>query len=294
MSTAPPATLYSLGSIVQWIDDAVTSALVGGVATTIERIIEVIWLPLELGVSLYLLFYGYLIATQQIPTPFGAALWRIVKIIIIVGIISRGGLYQTAIAEAMIALPDGLMRAVTGQTSSAQDMLADFHNSGLETATRLEERAPSMLAQIGRSILFSIVSLAITVLYTIVTVLGLILNMVAKVGIAIVAMLGPIFIAFLLFESSKKYFMNWLNQALYFSLYGLLFTMTFVLVMNMLGYVQSILLRMTEADSVNIFQVFSVVLVIAVTSMFIFKLPSTILRAVTTGQSIDIPLIGRI
>lgn len=289
-----PATLYSLSGIVEWIDTVITNTLVGLVAGTIERITEAIWLPLEIGVAIYLLFYGYLIATQQIPTPFGAALWRIVKIILVVGILETGGLYQTQIAEAMLALPDALMSAATGEPANAINVLSNFHLSGLETATKLEDRAPSMLTQLGRAILFSIVALSITVLYTLITILGLILTVVAKVGMAIVVMVGPIFIASTLFEATKEFFRMWTRQAVYFGLYGLLFTMTFGLVMGMLGYIQTILLGMTDADSINIFQILAIVKIIAVVSIFMFKLPSTVLTAVTGGQPVDLPFIGRI
>lgn len=294
MAIAPPATLYSLGGIVQWIDQALTTAFVIGVAGNIERLTHTIWLPLEVGVTIYLLFYGYLIATQQIPTPFGAALWRILKIILVVGIIEAGGFYQTHIAEAMLALPDEVVKSITGETTSAKDMLADFHNSGLETATKLEERMPDAFFDMFMSVLFAGVALLITIIYTIVTILGLVLMVIAKFGMAIVIMIGPIFISALLFDSTKELFQGWLRQAVYFSLYGLLFTLTFSLVMGMLGYVQTIILGMADADAINIFQILAVILIVSAMAMFLLKLPSMILRTITGGASIDLPFIGQI
>lgn len=294
MAMSPPATLYSLGGIVQWIDTALNTMLLGGVAQNVQKVTEAIWLPLELAVGIGLVIYGFLVATQQIPTPFSQAIVRIFKIVFIVGLLEAGGFYQTQIMEAMLALPDELMQVVTGNTASARDVLADFHNSGLEMATRLGDRAPSMLTEIGLSILFAIVSLLITLIYTLVTIIGVLMMAVAKVGMALLVMVGPIFIAALLFEQTKRFFNQWVEQALYYSLYATLFALMFALVMGMLGYIQSILLDMTQAPEINVLQILGAVIFIGVLSMFLLKLPGVVTAKLTGGQSMDLPIVGRI
>lgn len=294
MAITPPATLYSLGGIVQWIDTALNTMLLAGVAENVQRITEAIWLPLELSVGISLIIYGFLVATQQIPTPFGLALLRIFKIVFIVALLEAGGFYQTQIMDAMLSLPDELMRVVTGSTTLARDALADFHNTGLETATRLGDRAPNMLTEIGLSILFSIVSIVVTLIYTLVTIIGVLMMSVTKIGMALVIMVGPIFIAAYLFEPTKKFFNQWLEQTLYFSLYASLFSLMFALVMSMLGYIQNILLDMTQAPEINILQILGAVIFIGVLAAFLLKLPQVITSKITAGAGIEMPFIGRI
>lgn len=294
MALSPPATLYSMGGMVQWIDTSLNTMLLAGVAQNVQRVTEAIWLPLELAVTISLMLYGFLVATQRIPTPFGEALVKIFKIVFVVGILEAGGFYQTQIMAAMLALPDELMSVVTGNTTVARDVLADFHNSGLETATQLGDRAPGMLTEIGLSILFTIVSLLITIMYTLVTIIGILMMAVAKVGMALVVMVGPIFIAALLFEQTKKFFNLWAEQALYYSLYAALFTLMFALVMGMLGYIQGILLNMTQAPEINVFQILGAVIFIAVLSIFLLKLPSIITSKITGGVGINLPFVGNI
>ncbi|SHI11641.1 type IV secretion system protein [Pollutimonas bauzanensis] len=294
MAIPAPATLYSLGSIVQWIDESLNTMLINGVADNVERLTGAIWLPLELGVTIGLMTYGWMVAAQRIPTPYGEALVRIFRIVVVVAIIESGGFYQSQIMGAMLALPDGLMQAVTGEPASARDVLADFHNSGLETATRLDERAPSVLTEIGQSILFALVSLVITVIYTLVTIMGILMMSVAKVGMALIVMVGPLFIAALLFDHTKEFFKFWLQQALYFALYGTLFTLVFGLVMGMLGYVQNILLGMTTAAEINVLQILGVVILVAALAMFLMKLPSVIVGKITGGSPVDMPFIGQL
>lgn len=294
MAFSPPATLYSLGGIVQWIDTSLNTMLLAGVAQNVQKVTEAIWLPLELAVAISLMLYGFLVSTQQIPTPFGQALVKIFKVVFIVGILEAGGFYQVQIMDAMLALPDELMKVVTGNPVSARDVLADFHNSGLETATRLGDRAPSMLTEIGLSILFSIVSVVITIIYTLVTIMGILMMAVAKVGMALIVMVGPLFIAAYLFEQTKQYFTAWLNQSLYYSLYATLFTLMFALVMGMLGYIQGILLNMTEAPEINVLQILAAVILIALLSFFLMKLPNVITKKLTNGSGIQLPFLGEI
>lgn len=294
MATPAPATLYSLGGIVQWLDESLNNMLLSGVAGNVERITNAIWLPLELGVLIWMIFYGYLISTQQIQTPFGAALWNIVKVVLVVTILEANGFYQTQIMSAMLALPDELVSVVTGSPASARDTLADFHNSGLETATRLDERAPSGITKIALSVLFAIVAFFITIIYTLVTLIGLLMMTVAKVGMTLIVAIGPIFIAALLFEKTKEFFNFWLFQALYFALYGLVFSLVFGVVMGMLGYIQNILFGMTTAPEINILQIFAALFMVCLVAVFLLKLPSVIVSKVTNGASVEMPFIGRI
>ena len=290
----PPSTLYSLGGIVQWIDESLNTMLLNGLAQNVERLTAAIWAPLEIGVFISLLIYGFLIATQRIPTPFTEALVKIVKIVVIVAIVESGGFYQTQIMDAMLDLPDELTSVVVGEPTNTRDVLADFHNKGLETATKIDERAPSIMTQIGRSILFAIVSLIITIIYTAVTIVGILLMSVVKIGMALVVALGPMFIAALLFEQTKELFGQWLSQCLYFTLFGAVFTLMFSLVMGMLGYIQNILLGLADAPEINILQIMAAVMLIGTLSIFLMKLPSTIVGKVTGGASISVPFLGNI
>ncbi|AEC18855.1 TrwI3 protein [Pusillimonas sp. T7-7] len=294
MASVPIAQLSSLGEIVQWLDQTLENMLLAGVAGNVERITTGIWPFLEIGVSIGLLIYGYLIATQQIPTPFGKALGHIAKIALVVGILEAGGFYQTHIMGAMLALPDGFMELITGSPENARDWLAEFHNSGLETATRVEERAPDFWSDIGRTVLFAIVTVIIVLMYTLVTVLGLLLMAVAKAGMALMIMIGPLFIAAALWSKTRAFFMNWLYQTVYFALYGMLFTLVFSLVMGMLTHIQAIIFYMVGSEEINILQVMGVIILAIFVSIFLMKLPSVILSKATGGEAVDMPFLGRL
>lgn len=286
----PSISLDSFGNIVPWIDKTVSRVLLEKVAQNVETVIEAIWLPLELGVAIYLMFYGYLIATQQIPTPFGAALWKIVKIVMVVAIIEANGFYQTQIMEAMLHLPDDMMSIIAGAPRSMADALSEFQNTGIEISTRIEERSPEGLTEIFQTFLFTLVAFIIVVVYTWVTIIGLILMTVTKVGMAILVMFGPIFIAFLMFEKTKDLFYLWLRQGLYFSLYGVAFISVFTVVIGMLGYVQSIILHVITKEAINILQIMAIIILISSITIFLFKLPATIVAQITGGRSIGFPI----
>lgn len=293
MDSNSPA-LTSLGGIVQWLDEMINQMLLTSVAVNLERIINAIWLPLELAVTIGLLIYGYLIATQQIRTPFAEALGHIVKIIFIVALIEAGGFYQTHIMQTMLALPDEMLQIITGSPDNARNVLADFHNSGLETATKLQERSPDFWTDMLRTVIFAAVSVLIVIMYTIVTVIGLLLMTVAKVGMALMVTIGPFFIAAALFQATKPFFTLWLQQALYFAFYGMLYTLVFSVVMGMLNHIQKILFYMTESDEINILQIMAVIFLVSKVAIFLLKLPSAITSKVTGGEGVDMPVLGRI
>src|SRR5690606_31785813 len=124
MVDIPP--LRSLGEIVQWMNEMLDQMFVNGLAANVQRLTEAIWVPLAIGALIWMLVYGYLIATQQIQQPFGAGLRTIQKVLFIVGLIETGGLYQTGIANAMISLPDELRQAVIGSSSSGSEVLGHY------------------------------------------------------------------------------------------------------------------------------------------------------------------------
>lgn len=291
---AQPATLYSLGGIVQWIDESVNNAFVVGIAQNVQRVTEGIWPLLEICTLLSLLIYGFLVASQQISTPFGRALVNMVKIAFVVGLLETGGLYQTHIMGMMLALPNDMMSLIAGEPVSAVDSLTDFLNSSIETSTHIVERAPSMLTQLGKAILFMIVAAIMQFLYVMMTVIGLLMLMIAKVGMALIVTVGPFFIAFALFDQTKEFFKLWLQQAVFYGLYAAMFSIMFLTVMGMLGYIQQILLGMVQAAEINIFQIFAVLVLVGLVSIFLFKVPVAVTRKITQGFSINMPFIGDI
>lgn len=294
MDSTPSIALTSLGNIVQWLDQMINQMLLSSVAGNLERIIGAIWLPLEIAVAISLMIYGVMVATQQIPTPFGKALINIFRIVFVVAIIEAGGFYQTQIMGTMLALPDELLQIITGGPGNVRDVLAEFHNAGLETATKIGDRSPSVLGDMFRAVVFATVSIVIVVLYTLVTIVGLVLMTVAKVGMALVVMLGPFFIAAYLFEPTKKYFNQWVEQALYFAFYGLIFTMVFSIVMGMLSYIQRIITTMVSVDVINVFQILGVLLLVSFVAITLLKLPAVIVQKLTGGLPIDMPIIGKL
>lgn len=294
MDSTPSVALTSLGDIVRWLDQMINQMLLSSVAVNLERIIGAIWLPLELAVTISVMIYGVMVATQQVPTPYGQAILKIFKIVFVVAIIEANGFYQTQIMGAMLALPDELLQIITGSPGNARDVLADFHNAGLETATNLGERAPSILGDMFRSVVFAAVSIIIVVMYTLVTVVGLVLMTVAKVGMALMVTVGPFFIAAYLFEPTKKFFNEWVQQALYYAFYGLVFTLVFSLVMGMLSYIQRVITQMVSVEVINIFQIMGAILLVFFVGITLLKLPAVIVEKITGGRGIEMPLIGRL
>ena len=79
-------SLASLGEIANWIDRSVTTMLTGVITPMIAEVTEKIIPVVTIGLSIALLWYGWLIMSGAIQTPVLAATRRIVNIGVITGI----------------------------------------------------------------------------------------------------------------------------------------------------------------------------------------------------------------
>jgi type IV secretion system protein VirB6 len=289
-------TLFSLGEIANWIDQSVTKMLTGVITPMIASVTEKIIPIVAIGLYIALIWYGWLIMTGAIQTPVLAATRRIVNIGVILGIAGAGGLYQQEIAGAMLDLPNSVAQIFTGTLKTPSQLMDDAANRGAEIGTRLQERAPSGISNIGRALVFALVALIVTVISAIMSGIGMLVLITVKVGMGLVVVLGPFCILALLFEPTKEIFARWLNQALYFAVYAGLFMVVFMFIMGMFGILQFGLLDLTQADQINIFSMLTALIFFMMCSKYILEQVSVVASKVTGGNSggISVPFLGKV
>ncbi|MBJ7265064.1 MAG: type IV secretion system protein, partial [Burkholderiaceae bacterium] len=166
-------SLVSLGEIANWIDQSVTKMLTDVITPMIANVTEKILPVVTIGLSIALLWYGWLMMSGAIQTPVLAATRRVVNIGVITAIAGAGGLYQQEIAGAMMELPTAVAQIFTGTVKTPSQIMDDAANRGAEIGTRLQDRAPSGVSNIGRSIVFMLVALIITVISAIMSAIGM-------------------------------------------------------------------------------------------------------------------------
>ncbi len=289
-------TLVSLGEIAKWIDQSVTTMLTDVITPMVASVTEKILPLVALGLSIALIWYGWLIMSGAIQTPVLAATRRLVQIGVIMGIAGTGGLYQQEIARTMLDLPSSVAQVFTGTMKTPAEIMDEAANTGAEIGTRLQNRAPDGISNIGRAFVFIIVSIIITVISAIMSAAGMMVLITVKAGMGLVVVVGPLCILALLFEPLKGIFHSWMRQGLYYALYAGLFMVVFMFIMGMFGMLQRGLLDLTKADQINIFSMLTAIVFFMICSKFILDQVSTVTRTITGGDGggFNIPFVGRI
>ncbi|KAG1457544.1 hypothetical protein G6F57_014876 [Rhizopus arrhizus] len=255
-----------------------------------------IWPFVTVGMSISLMWYGWLIASGAVATPVLTALRRVVNIAIIVSIAGAGGLYQTEIVGVMLDLPSAMTSVLSKEPSTPAQLLDEAANNGAEIGTRITDRSPNSVTSPARAFAFMIISIIITVISALLSAVGIIGLVAGKAGMGLVVVVGPLFILALLFEETKAYFKNWVGQALYFALYAALFMVIFSIIMGMFGMLQQGLLDTTGADEINIFSMLSAIVIFISGAVFMLSQVSAITRQITggAGTGMSVPFVGRI
>jgi type IV secretion system protein VirB6 len=176
--------------------------------------------PLRAALVLYVLLYGFAILRGAINEPFVDFALRSVKLAFIVMLATTAAYSSFVTTTLFHILPDTLAQAISG--SAAPDVGVAF-DQFLARAAYLGEE----IALTGSAINLGpvIMAYAVYVVGALAAALGFGVVMVAKVALALLIALGPIFIACALFDASRRFFFGWLSQALnYIVLFALIIT----------------------------------------------------------------------
>jgi type IV secretion system protein VirB6 len=161
---------------------------------------------ITLGV-LYVMVWGYMQLMGQIQEPLVAGLKRIVMLAVILGAALHLWLYNSVIVDTFFEAPGALAAAVIGSPDSVT-IVDQIIFSGGDAASRLIEKGGILngdfsyyLAGFG---VYIVVSL--TAIYTI------FLLALSRIALSVLLALGPLFIALLFFETTKRFFESWIAQ----------------------------------------------------------------------------------
>jgi type IV secretion system protein VirB6 len=191
--------------------DLILSPLKTAAAQGAENLASGIGTAVQLGLTLYIILYGWQVARGEIAEPWNEFAKRAVKLGIIVALIQGTGLYREYVIDFLAgSLPDSLSNALSNKPipdASAFDSLAN------QVAILLTEvwqgtgwSAPAATARAA------VVTLLVMPFLWCALIVGFVVTMWAKAGMYFVATLGPLFIALAMFDQTRKYLHNWLDQ----------------------------------------------------------------------------------
>jgi type IV secretion system protein VirB6 len=195
------------------------------------------------GLTLMFMAYAFLIIRGGVQMPMSEFLGKSVRVALVCAAALGSGLYQGQIAEAIRTTPDALATALISDDSGKGAQAATLiDTAGEQGFTKAGEAWAEMSAMdIGQSLVFAFYG-AIIILATIIFVaIGGAFLLLAKLGLSILAGLGPMFIAGLLWQPTHRFFEVWVGQVVNMILLVVMLAASFGLMLTIFtGYVEGL------------------------------------------------------
>jgi type IV secretion system protein VirB6 len=164
--------------------------------------------PLTAALTLYVVLYGYIVLRGSVQEPMLEFAFRAMKLAIIVMLVRNANQYQVYVADIFFeTLPKELSQALnTGTTPSAStfDSLLD---KGQKCAQEIWSHASWPV-----DIVTGTGGIMVICASVIVATIGYIVSLYARLALAIVLAIGPIFIALAMFQSTRRFTEAWIGQ----------------------------------------------------------------------------------
>lgn len=201
------------------------------VSTTAGKVIGAITPVITVSLTLSFIAYGLLVMRGAVDMPVNAFLAKCLRIGLILAVVLAGGLYQTEISNVIFHLPDDLASVLLPNQSnvSAGSLIDEGAGQGFSKAQEAFSKA-GIFKSGGFS--YALLGVIILLATAFLAIIGGAFIMMAKVALGILVALGPLFVACMLFESTKRFFESWTAQCVNYILIVVLFASIFTLLMS--------------------------------------------------------------
>lgn len=190
------------------VDSFIDGKLDAFLNTGASRMIALVAAPLRAALVLYVLLYGVAILRGAISEPITDFAVRSLKLAFIYMLATTVAYSDWVTTPLFHTLPQALTQAISGEASP--DLGAAF-DQFFAHAAYLGEK----IGQSGGfgSLPSAILSAAVVVTGALAAALGFGVGLIAKLALALLVALGPVFIACALFDASRRFFFGWISQA---------------------------------------------------------------------------------
>jgi type IV secretion system protein VirB6 len=181
--------------------------------------------------TIYVMAWGYLHLMGKITEPFEAGLKRIALIALILGVGLRLWLYNTVIVDTFYNAPAQLAAAVVGASDPVGTIDAIW-NSGGTVAGSLWDKGASFARLSFSGVGFYLAAAVVWCLIGVLCVYAMFLIALSSIALAVLLALGPLFIALLFFDATRRFFSAWLAQLANYALITVLTVMVGALLLR--------------------------------------------------------------
>jgi type IV secretion system protein VirB6 len=200
------------------------------IATNTVRIAETLEpAVVTLGV-LYVMLWGFLHLTGQIEQPMLEGFKRIAALALLFGVGLQLWLYNSVIVDTFYNAPTQLAAAVIGAYDPV-GIVDQIIFSGGDIASLLLQKAGVLNGNIS----YYIAAVAVDLFVGVTAVYTMFLLSLSRIALSILLALGPLFIAFLFFESTKRFVEAWLAQLANYAFVAILTVLVAGLMLTLLS-----------------------------------------------------------
>lgn len=200
--------------------------------------------------TLYVAVWGYLQLTGRIEEPLIAGVRRLVMLVVLLGCALHLWLYDSFIVDTFYRAPAQLAADIVGAPDPVATVDAIWSQGGA-VAGFLWSKAGLLNGEFG----YYVAGAVVWVLMGLLCVYTMFLIALSSIALAILLALGPLFIALLLFDATRRFFEAWLAQL---ANYALITILTVLVAALLLQIVQSYAAQtaalgsaLTTVDSLN-------------------------------------------
>jgi type IV secretion system protein VirB6 len=181
--------------------------------------------------TVYVMVWGYLQLTGRIEEPLVAGLRRLITLAVVLGAALHLWLYNSVIVDTFYRAPAQLAAAIVGVADPVTTLDAIWARGGA-VADFLWNNGGVFSGDFGYYVAGAVVWLLVGLL----CVYVMFLIALSGIALAVLLALGPLFLALLLFDSTRRFFESWVAQL---ANYGLITILTVL--------VSGLLLQVVEA-----------------------------------------------
>jgi len=179
---------------------------------------------------LYVMIWGYLQLMGQTDEPFVAGLKRIVMLAVILGASLQLWLYNAVLVDSFFNAPGQLAAGVVGAYDSVT-VVDRIIFAGDDAATLLIQKGGIFNGDFS----YYIAGFAVYLIVGLTAIYTIFLLALSRIALSVLLALGPLFIALLFFETTKRFFESWIAQLANYAFITILTVFVAALMMTLIS-----------------------------------------------------------
>lgn len=168
--------------------------------------------PLTAALTLYIVLYGYLVLRGSVQEPILEFAFRAIKLAIIITLVRNASDYQTYVTNIFFeTLPHEISQALNSGATPSASTFDSLLDKGQKCAHEIWSRASWPI-----DIVTGFGGMLVIGASFLVAAIGFIVSLYARLALAIILAIGPIFIALAMFQPTRRFTESWIGQLVNF------------------------------------------------------------------------------